>query len=48
MTGAEWAADEYREMLGANLKRVRQEHDPDCPCGKDEALTEPIEQREAE
>ena len=48
MTGAEWAAEEYRALLGATLKRVRDEHDPDCPCGRDEALTEPINQKEAE
>lgn len=48
-TGAEWAAAEYRAMLGASLaKRVRDDHGPDCACGADEALTEPINPKEAE
>jgi hypothetical protein len=35
-------------MLGASIQRVRAEHDPDCPCGADEALTEPINTKEME
>jgi hypothetical protein len=37
MTGAEWAQEEHRTMLGLAIQ-ARKACNPDCPCHSDDAL----------
>jgi transposase len=52
MTPAEYYAEEHRNLLRASnaalAQTVRNRHNPDCACGQDEALTEPINQKDTE
>lgn len=52
MNGAEWAAAEHLAMLGTSARNlantVRNEHNPECACHDDGALSEPIGQGEME
>jgi len=52
VTPSEYYAEEHRNLLRASnaalAQTVRNQHAPDCACGADEALTEPIGQGEME
>lgn len=50
MTPAEYYAEEHRNLLAASnlAATVRKQHNPDCTCFEDQAITEPIPQGEQE
>ncbi|BCW47942.1 hypothetical protein [Arthrobacter sp. StoSoilB13] len=50
MTPAEYYADEHRNLLAAaNLAAtVRKQHNPDCTCHEDQAITQTIPTEEME
>ena len=52
MTPAEYYASEHRDLLAASSANlaatVRNQHQPDCPCHQDQAITEPIPTKDAE
>ena len=50
MTPADYYAEEHRNLLAASnlAATVRKQHDPDCTCFEDQAITEPIPTKDAE
>lgn len=52
MTPDQYYAEEHRNLLGASnanlAATVRNQHNPDCACHQDQAITEPIETKDAE
>jgi hypothetical protein len=50
MTPAGYYADEHRNLLAASTLAaiVRKQHDPDCTCHEDQAITQTIPAEEME
>lgn len=52
MTPDQFYADEHRNLLAASnanlAATVRNQHNPDCACHQDQAITEPVATEEQE